>query len=161
MTFPRHPRFRRAESLPPMKLTSRDEEILRSVFRHRFLRSTQIARVVSGSRQQVLRRLQLLYHHRYLDRPRCQLDFYQRGGSTSMVYGLGNRGAALLRRRDKLPPHRLDWTTRNRDVQRLFLEHALLIAEVMLTFDEACRTRGTSSFRCSSLPFWPDSLSAL
>ncbi len=73
MTFPRRPRFRRAEKLPPMRLTPRDEEILRAVFRHRFLRSNQIARIVSGSRQQLLRRLQSLYHHGYLERPRCQL----------------------------------------------------------------------------------------
>ena len=142
MTFPRRPRFRRAEKLPPMRLTPRDEEILRAVFRHRFLRSNQIARIVSGSRQQLLRRLQSLYHHGYLERPRCQLDYFERGGSRSMVYGLGNRGVAFLRRRENIPAHRLDWSVRNRSVQRLFLEHALLIAEVMLAVEETCRHRG-------------------
>lgn len=124
-----------------MRLTPRDEEILRAVFRHRFLRSNQIARSVSGSRQQLLRRLQSLYHHGYLERPRCQLDYFERGGSRSMVYGLGNRGVAFLRRRENIPAHRLDWSVRNRSVQRLFLEHALLIAEVMLAFEETCRHR--------------------
>ncbi len=140
--FPRRPRFRRDEKLASMRLTPRDEEILRAVFRHRFLRSNQIARIVPGSRQQLLRRLQSLYHHGYLERPRCQLDYFERGGSRSMVYGLGNRGVAFLRRRDNIPAHRLDWSVRNRSVQRLFLEHALLIAEVMLAFEETCRHRG-------------------
>ena len=140
--FPRRPRFRRAEKLTPMRLTPRDEEILRAVFRHRFLRSNQIARIVPGSRQQLLRRLQSLYHHGYLERPRCQLDYFERGGSRSMVYGLGNRGVAFLRRRENIPAHRLDWSVRNRSVRRLFLEHALLIAEVMLAFEETCRHRG-------------------
>lgn len=142
MMFPRRPRFRRAEKLAPMRLTPRDEEILRAIFRHRFLRSTQIARIVPGSRQQLLRRLQSLFHHGYLERPRCQLDYFERGGSRSMVYGLGNRGVAFLRRRENIAAHRLDWSVRNRSVQRLFLEHALLIAEVMLAFEETCRHRG-------------------
>ena len=142
MAFPRRPRFRRAEKLAPMRLTPRDEEILRAIFRHRFLRSNQIARILPGSRQQLLRRLQSLFHHAYLERPRCQLDYFGRGGSRSMVYGLGNRGVAFLRRRENIPAHRLDWSVRNRSVQRLFLEHALLIAEVMLAFEETCRNRG-------------------
>ena len=142
MTFPRRPRFRRAEKMAPMRLTPRDEEILRAVFRHRFLRSNQIARIVPGSRQQLLRRLQSLYHHRYLERPRCQLNYFEHGVSRSMVYGLGNRGVAFLRRRENIPAHRLDWSVRNRSVQRFFLEHALLIAEVMLAFEETCRHRG-------------------
>lgn len=59
-----------------------------------------------------------------------------------MVYGLGNRGVAFLHRRENIPANRLDWTVRNRSVQRLFLEHALLIAEVMLAFEETCRHCG-------------------
>ena len=141
MTFPRHSRFRREENFAPMELTARDAEILRAVHRHRFLRSHQIAELVGGSRQQVLRRLQKLFHHGYLERPVCQLDYFQRGGSTRMVYGLGNRGAAFLRRHDNLPPFRFNWGARNRAVQRLFLEHALLIAEVMLAFERACRAQ--------------------
>ena len=60
MTFPRHPRFRRADNFAPMQMTARDMEILRIVNRNRFLRSHQIADLVGGSRQQVLRRLQRL-----------------------------------------------------------------------------------------------------
>jgi hypothetical protein len=48
-----------------MQLTNRDREMVRQVFRHRFLRSSQIAALVGGSKQAVLRRLQLLYHHGY------------------------------------------------------------------------------------------------
>ena len=142
MTFPRHPRFRRAENFAPMELTARDADILRVVNRHRFLRSHQIAELVGGSRQQVLRRLQMLYHHGYLERPRCQLDYYQSPGSRDIAYSLASRGAAHLRRVDDIPFSRLDWTTRNRAVKRLFLEHALMVSDIMVALEIACRKRG-------------------
>ena len=142
MTFPRHPRFRRTENFAPMELTARDTEILRAVNRHRFLRSRQIADLVGGSSQQVLRRLQGLYHHAYLERPVCQLDYYQRPGSRGIAYGLASRGAAHLRRVDDMPFSRLDWTSRNRSVKRLFLEHALMVSAIMVALEIACRKRG-------------------
>lgn len=142
MTFPRNPRFRRTDNFAPMEMTARDSEILRMVNRHRFLRSHQIADLVGGSRQQVLRRLQMLYHHGYLERPLCQLDYYQRAGSRRIAYGLASRGAAHLRRVDDTPFSRLDWTSRNRSVKRLFLEHALMVSDIMVALEIACRKRG-------------------
>ena len=125
-----------------MEMTARDTEILRMVNRHRFLRSHQIGDLVGGSRQQVLRRLQSLYHHGYIERPACQIDYYQRGGSRSIAYGLASRGAAHLRRVDDTPFSRLDWTSRNRSVKRLFLEHALIVSDIMVALEIACRQRG-------------------
>ncbi len=138
----RHPRFRRAREFPPITPTDRDTEILRAVNRHRFLRSHQIAELIGGSRQRILRRLQALYHHGYLERPLCQLDYFQRGGSRSIVHGLASRGAAHLRRLANLPFARLDWTTRNRSIKRIFLEHALMVSDIMVALELACRRRG-------------------
>lgn len=126
-----------------MGLTARDADILRAVNRHRFLRSHQITELVSGSRQQTLRRLQKLYHHGYLERPACQLDYYQRSGSQSIVYGLASRGASHLRRVDDTPFSRLDWTSRNGSVKRLFLEHALMVSKIMVALEIACRKSAT------------------
>lgn len=147
MSFPRHPRFRRAENFAPLVMTERDTEILRSVNRHRFLHSHQISELVGGSRQQTLRRLQKLYHHGYLERPTCQLDYYQRGGSRNIVYGLASRGASHLRRVDDTPFSRLDWTSRNGSVKRLFLEHALMVSKIMVSLEIACRKRGNVSLK--------------
>lgn len=91
----RLPRFRRSPSIAPMALTPRDLDIIRAAFRFRFLRSTHLASLFGGSRQVILRRLQLLFHHGYLDRPRAQIDYY-RNGSQPMVYGLGNKGTARV-----------------------------------------------------------------
>jgi hypothetical protein len=142
MDHPRLPRFKRAEIVAPIDLTERDRAIIQQVHRHRFLRSTHIISLVGGSPQQVLRRLQLLYHHGYLDRPRAQIDYYHLGGSKVMAYGLGNKGAALLSRELHLPLDRIDWSEKNRTVRRIYLEHALGVADVMVALESACRTTG-------------------
>ena len=98
-------------------LTERDHAILRAVENHKFLRSSQIADLAGGSRQQVLRRLQKLFHIGELDRPRSQVDYYrQGGGSRELVYGLPGR-----------------------QVQRFYLEHALMTSDIAFTIDRACR----------------------
>jgi DNA-binding Lrp family transcriptional regulator len=142
MSSDRLPRFTRVKQIAPPQLTARDREIIRFVFAHRFLRSTHIHALIGGSRQQLLRRLQRLYHHGYLERPRAQIDYYHQGGSQSMVYGLGHTGAAFLKRELNLPFHRLDWSAKNQEVKRLFLEHALMTADVMVAFELACRRHG-------------------
>src|SRR3954470_9689976 len=90
----RRPRFERAP-VRGMILTPRDLDILRAVYRHRLLRSTHLVALSGGSPQATLRRLQLLFHQGYLDRPAMQLDWYVRG-SEPLVYALGNRGAEIL-----------------------------------------------------------------
>jgi hypothetical protein len=140
MASTRLPRFKRSPNVPSIRLTERDREILRHIHRHRFLRSDHLTSLLPGSRQQVLRRLRLLYHHGFLERPRCQIDYYHRGGSRSMVYGIGNKGAGLLKRELLVPYHRIDWPSKNK-IQRLFLEHALLVSDVMVAAELACRNR--------------------
>ena len=142
MEFHRLPRFRRGPAVAPIQLTERDHDIIRLVHRHRFLRSRQIAALLGGSSQQLLRRLQLLYHHGYLERPRAQLDYYQKGGSRPIVYGLGNKGGALLKRELGTAIRDVSWGEKNRAVRRMFLEHALLVSDVMVALELACRKSG-------------------
>ena len=134
----RLPRFKRSGALP-LQITDRDVEIIRSVYKHHFLTSQHIVSLASGSDQQIRRRLQLLYHHGYLERPRAQLDFFARAGSQPMVYGLANRGARLLAEADNQPYDKLDWSWKNSKVRRVFLDHTLGIADVMIAFELACR----------------------
>lgn len=144
MRQPRLPRFKRALRAAAFTITERDREIIRLVHEHRFLRSNHIASLLAQSPQSVLRRLQLLYHHAFLERPRCQLDYYHSGGgSRHIIYGLGSRGAALLREEygGSLPSPRSG--EQNRGVGRIFLEHAVMVSEVMVALELACRQRGT------------------
>jgi DNA-binding Lrp family transcriptional regulator len=137
----RKPRFSRVSGVS-IAITDRDIAIVRAVYKHRFLRSCDIATLVGGSAQNILRRLEKLYHTQYLDRPRAQLDFLPRAGSVPIVYALGNKGAALLAERDGIPKAKVDWTWKNRDVGRVFLEHTLLVARVMVACEVACRDNG-------------------
>lgn len=136
--YPRLPRFRRVLPSSPMQMTERDREIIRAVHRHRFLRSSHIISLVGGSAQQVLRRLQLLFHQGYLERPRCQLDYYYQGGSREIVYGLGDKGAAEV----AMGPGR--WSEKNRSVRRPQLEHWLMVADFMVSVETACRQQGVT-----------------
>ncbi len=140
MDFHRLPRFTRSSDAAPIRLTERDREIIRLVQKNRFLRSTHIIQLLNASAQQVIRRLQLLYHHSYLERPRTQITYYE-CGSRPMVYGLGRKGAALLRR-EQGAFHGFDWSEKNHSVTRLFFEHALLISDVMVSLEIACRKSG-------------------
>src|SRR6266571_2918739 len=97
MEFPRIARFKRTNDVAPIELTGRDREIIQMVHQHRFLDSRDIVGLTGASPQPLLRRLQLLYHHGYLDRPLAQIDYYQKGGSRPMVYGLGSKATSVLK----------------------------------------------------------------
>jgi len=138
---PYRPHFRRDEAVP-FQIQPRDIEIVRQVYAHRFLRSTHIAALVGGSEQQVRRRLQHLFHHGYLDRPREQLAYHLAAGKKPYAYALGNKGADLLYQEFGISPGRVDWTAKNRSAKQLFLDHTLATADVMVAFELACRARG-------------------
>ncbi len=131
------PRFERSPTALGLQLTPRDFDILRHVARHRFLNSKQIGLLVGGSRQHILRRLQRLFHHGYLDRPRAQVRYFSEEGSQPLVYALGNSGARVLTDATRKRP-RYD----NRNVKQLYLQHTLLVADVMLAFEQSCRAPG-------------------
>ncbi|MCC7375521.1 MAG: replication-relaxation family protein, partial [Verrucomicrobiales bacterium] len=123
----RTPRFTRVEDPPAIELTERDLTILRHVGAHRFLTSRQITRLAASTPQPVVRRLNRLFHHGYLDRPRAQIDYFHRGGSQPLVYGLGRRGLPVVYPEGDDRP-RID----NLHVGRLHLQHTVLIAEVLI-----------------------------
>lgn len=139
-TLERKPRYRRVAAAP-IAPTARDVEIIRIVHRFRFVRSTHLMSLTGAPYKPLMRRLQLLYHNQYLDRPRAQIEKYTVGGSKPMVYALGNRGADLLAQQDGERRAKVDWTAKNRESGRLFIEHTLLIADVMIALMLATASR--------------------
>jgi len=59
-----------------------------------------------------------------------------------MVYGLGSKGAALIRHEPGSGFGQVRWGEKNRSVGRIFLEHALLVSDVMVAIELACRQSG-------------------
>ena len=140
VTAQRRPHFRR-ERPPAVRLTEDDLGILRHVAKHRFLRSTHLVRLMARPPKKIIERLGALYHTGHLDRPRAQLDYFATAGSSPMVYGLGNRGAHVLAELDGVTAAKVDWTDKNRDAGRVFIDHTLAIADVMIGFEVAVRGR--------------------
>jgi hypothetical protein len=121
---------------------------LRAVARHRIIRSTHITALIrtmypGASEQQLLRRLEGLYHTRYLSRHPAQLETYRAGsGSKPIAYMLGNRGADLLAQKYGWRRAAVDWTAKARTATRGEIEHAIDITDFIVALDIACRRRG-------------------
>jgi len=136
-------RFQRNSNVS-LNLTDRDKEIIRWVYRHRFLSSAHINSILGGSHQGILRRLSMLYHTGYLDRPQRQK--FVLGKNHCLVYGLGNRGAGLIASQYGIPVEAVDWSRKNRETKEIFLEHTLLISKILTVFRLACRKRNDIDF---------------
>jgi DNA-binding Lrp family transcriptional regulator len=136
----RRPRFRRASEPPAFRLTNDDIEIVRLLARHRFLRSTHIAALVGRSLDAVNGRLNGLFHHGYIDRPRAQLDYYPTAVSAPIAYALANRGARLLKQHGIVFAN-LEWSRKNHEAGRPFIEHQLEIMDFYVALQTAMRAR--------------------
>jgi hypothetical protein len=157
----RRPRFRRVEEPPPFRLTARDIAIVHAVARYRFLSSTSIIRLIGGSQQQILRRLQGLFHHGYLERPKyqlAQLAHVYDLGNPPFVYGLGRVGAQVLAEAGISLKEKLEWTTKNACATEHFLAHTIETAETMIAFELACREDGAPELidHHDLLPYLPE-----
>ena len=142
-----HPRFRREGEYPAVVLTDDDHTILRHLRRHRFLRSTDVFRLMpERSADRLSRRLAALYRAGFLDRPLSQVDSFRGNGSQPLVYGLDDRGAAHLAQLDGAPGPRGTLRSRNRAYTRDNLNHTLLTASFMVNVELACRVRADIEF---------------
>jgi DNA-binding Lrp family transcriptional regulator len=137
----RRPRFRRAPEPPAFRLTDDDVDIVRQLARHRFLRSTHVAALIGRSLDRTNDRLARLFHAGYLDRPRAQLDYYPSAGSAPMVYALADRGARLLIERDGVAFANVEWSRKNREAGRPFIEHQLEIMDFYVALQCSARNR--------------------
>lgn len=159
-------RLTRPDTPPPFRLTERDVAIIRAVARWRFLTSQQVIRFLSisdpaTSHQQVLRRLQGLYAHSFLDRPvHQQLQLH---AFAHLAYGLGRNGARLLADIGDPIESRADWLTKNKRASAEFLLHTLETAETMIAIESDCRVHGALSLveQHQLLPYFPEKTRAL
>ena len=75
-------------------------------------------------------------------RPRSQLSYYNEGGNKAVIYGLGNKGGAFIRKEDGLVGRNLSWGEKNRAVRGMFLEHAILVSDITVALELSCREKG-------------------
>ena len=126
---------------PAFRLTDDDVDIIRHLAHYRFLRSTHIAALVGRSLDRTNDRLMRLFHAGYIDRPRAQLDYYPTSGSAPLVYALADRGARLLKERDGAAFANVEWSRKNRQAGRPFIEHQIEIVNFLVALQCAVSQR--------------------
>jgi hypothetical protein len=136
---PRRRRFHRAKPLEPMQVTARDLARLDDVHRHGFLSSADLILLDGGNASNVLARLRKLFDHAFLERPLAQLATLPVLGPQPMVYGLGPKGARLLREQGRQINDGVDWREKSRRAGAVFIDHTLAVAHFMVSLELACR----------------------
>ena len=136
----RVPKFKREpQQIGGFRLQQRDLRIITLLYNYRFLDSDQIQTLTSGSSQVILRRLQKLFHHGFLDRLPAQI-IDPLGGTTKMVYALGNRGADLLAETLAIDRGKIRWDEKNKGVRDRHIRHTLMISDFRLCLEKALDT---------------------
>jgi DNA-binding transcriptional ArsR family regulator len=135
--------FERPEEPRPLRITSRDIELLRNISRLRLTSAAQLAALDGGSAQNVSRSLLALFENGYVERPVAQVAsrlLYE--GSRPTIYGLTRKGAALLRKHGEDVRRRLlDGIDKERGAGWRFIEHTVSIAEFWVSLELAARDR--------------------
>lgn len=128
--------YKRDKNASQIVITKRDRQIIRLVYEHRFLDGDQLRAIFNTSEVGMRRRLGLLFHNGYLDRPLAQKRHREK---KSLIYALGKEGAKIIAERDDLNISHLDWTGKNREVKNEYIEHALMVSDFVLVVQQACR----------------------
>ena len=142
---PRRPQRRRVAiaDLPPFRLTRRDGEILRSLYRYRALTTNQIsdlhfapvdALMTPQPSSRCLYRLKVLYHAQFI--MRHEQPHLLTEGRKPFVYQLDRRGAEWLALQEGCEVDDLDWRP-NEPLSPIFLDHLLTINEVRVAIMRA------------------------
>lgn len=130
------PSYKRAEKPPSAQLTERDLQIILAVYRYRLLSAHQIEALFFPStsdtthsrRSACQRRLQLLYHHGFLDRLPQPVILGQ--GRAPFVYALDEAGANLVAGHLGIDRAEVGWKPKHNELGPQFLDHTLAINDV-------------------------------
>lgn len=141
---PRRSRFEPKANPDPIRLTPRDIAIVRAIGDNRVLSSHQVWQTVGGSKQGVLRRLEALFDHGLIGRPRAQIAQLILKGGQPLHYELRYAGAKLLVQYDNGDMRRYQWATKGKTTRTLYIEHTAETAATMLAFRTAAQSAGLS-----------------
>jgi hypothetical protein len=128
----RLPKTRRAKNPPRFIITERDISLVRAVLEYRFVFTKHILwlQPPKTSSRNIQNRLQLLYHHGYLERVRLE----ESRGAENIVYSLTEKGAVLLAEADSVAREEIAWGRYMNKVSPTHIRHLLEINDVLLSF---------------------------
>ena len=137
---PRYKQFERSETSPKFKIAETDLKILQELADCRFLDTKHISALHPELAERTLqRKLQLLFHAGFLERPIYQFSPYQ--PKTHIIYTLGKKGAELLFSDEHA---RASWTKKNKEVKSAFLWHSLMVSNFRVILTSALKKKEQS-----------------
>jgi len=152
LTGQRLPRYKKAKTPPPMRLTDRDKRVIEAVYQFRFLTRDQIKLLEfdNGSMTACQRRLSLLFHNGYL--AAIQKPVPGGYGSSKRAYCLSKKGKELISfTNDGKEITDIKWNEKNNKIEFYFLEHILAINDVRIAFINAALN---SDYEVDWVPEW-------
>jgi hypothetical protein len=125
-------RYKRAEDPPRMELTERDVQVILGVYQYRVLRREQIQQLFFPSKNTANERLKRLYQNGLLERRWLPIEYGQ--GTSQAIYLLAERGADVVAQQLGIDRGKVNWRQAHNGVGSFFLEHALLVNQIRITF---------------------------
>ncbi len=133
------PSYKRSQTPPPIRLTQRDKDILVAIQEYRLLSAHQIEALLfssektHGKRTVCQRRLQLLFHHGFIDRLASPVVLGE--GRFPYVYVLDEPGASLVASQTGVDRAGLGWKPQDKKLGVSFVQHSLAVNDVRLVFN--------------------------
>jgi len=134
------PRHKRVENPPRIQLTERDVRVILAVHEYRALERDQIERLFFPSKNTANDRLSRLYQHRFLERRWLPVAYGE--GMGQAIYLLAERGADVVAEQLGIDRGAVNWKESHNKVGSPFLEHALMVNDVRITFSLAAQQAG-------------------
>jgi len=146
--FGRRNRFKRTPISKRIVLTDRDVEILRWLYRYRYLHAPQlVAFLQPKSEKRFIERLGDLFHETGLvDRPKVQWRHFD-PRCTPMIYELSTKGLNFLETRSLLPQRATTLSRRSRSGNIQFV-HAMMIVDAVAQVEKEAIANPKSRFVC-------------
>lgn len=132
----RRSRFKRTPTGKRIVLTNRDIEIMRWLYRYRYLRVAQlVAFLKPKSEKRFVERLGDLFHETGLvDRPKAQWRCFD-PRCTPLIYEVSAKGIDCLSARDQLPLRATTLSRRKRPGTTPQFKHAMMIVDALSTIE--------------------------
>lgn len=140
---PRLKRLKRADKghVQKLLLTERDTDLIRSVYAHQVLTTTQIRLLIFDGKPRSTQcdlRLKLLFHHGYLER-RSQATLYK--DNKPLVYFLTEKGARHLATSDGVDRSEIYWRAKFNQISPYHIQHLLQVNDVRIAIEQSCADR--------------------
>ena len=134
-----------------MNLTDQDLEFLLYVYKYRLLTVKQAYYFADGNRENIIqpwqyahRRFNKMWQNGYVRLIDTPNSFRKNHPN---IYGLDKKGAIALERKYGIDISNLKWTEKQKGVKSdWFIEHTLMISEIMATIVHGCRSRKDLEF---------------